>query len=467
MRFSNFCRIYEVCDSKNNFYYLLRYSLLNYSFLFSLKEFEILLDDLKIGKNSKEVKELNEKHLIVQDNYKEVKFVDYLIKSRGVNKAYFDIFYLIFDTHCNLNCKYCYTEGSVQSGFKHQKMNKLKLEKTFIFLERFILEGLKKKFVNNKIAFIFYGSEPLMYPDLFKCSLKKIDKLSKKLNFIPEKQIITNGTLITNSIADLLKKEEVSVSVSLDGKKEINDQMRIFPNKMGSFDKILEGINKFKNKKVPFSISCTLGSHNINFLNENLEFFKQIGARGVGFNLPLEAKFKEIPFLSILKANKKLFGSFDYATKCNFFESRVGRKLKAFNDFGKIHFRDCGAYGNQLVFFPNGDIGICQGYLGYRKNLVGNINSSTAQEIIESPILRKWSLRSPINRSECLNCPALGICGGGCIFNSECNYGDILHRNKAFCIHTLMSLDWLINKSIKKKLNDENVYVQNMTFLFR
>lgn len=466
MRFSKFCKIYECCDKKNNFYYLLRHSLLNYMHLLSEKEFDSLLNELKKEIKTEYFEDLFKEHIIVQNNYSENKFLSYVIKDKKGNKPYFTIFYLIFDSKCNLNCKYCYVEGSVESSFISQKMESKTLETIFSFLEDLISKGKKEGFIGKNLVFIFYGSESLMHPDLLKESINQINLLSKEQDIPIEKEIITNGTLINSQLSKFFKENDVSISISLDGEKKINDKMRIYHNNTGSFEDIVKGINCLKDQRVPFSISCTIGPHNIDFLKENIIFFKTLGARGIGFNPLLDAKFNKIIFPSLYDTNKKLFEAFLQSENQNFLESRIGKKLKSFNNPGSVHIKDCGAYGNQLVFFPNGDIGICQASLGFRKNILGNIFSSTVEEVKNSDILKKWTNRTPLNYKKCLNCPAIGICGGGCAFSSEILYENIEKRNKKFCMHTLMTLDWFIENSLKRQLGSDSIYFKDISFMF-
>jgi len=464
MRFSKFCHIYEICDSRNNFYYLIRHSILNYSYFFKSDEFSELERKMRKNEKNKILDILIANHLIVPEDYSERSFLEYL-QSKN-NKSFLGIFYLMFDTVCNLDCKYCYTEGSIAKNFNRQVSSKETLKKVFDFIEQIILEGKLDEKISDKLNFIFYGSEPLMHPSLFKYSLERINRISEKFRIPCEKQMISNLTLLDKPLAEIIKKEKVEVVISLDGPKKIHNQMRIFHNKRGSFDAVLKGINILNNLKIPFCISCTIGPHNFLRLNESIDFFKKIKARAIGFNLLLDAKFRQIPLVSNFLTNKVLFDSFKYARNKGFFESRVGRKLKVFNSPGKIHLRDCGAYGNQLVFFPNGDIAPCQGYLGCRKNILGNVLSTTPRRILNSKIIKKWILSSPLNKEECSFCPAIGICGGGCLFSNEINNGKIKSRNKAFCMHSLISLDWFIKKSLEDKLNDKNLYIRDIRFLY-
>lgn len=57
-----------------------------------------------------------------------------------------------------------------------------------------------------------------------------------------------NGTLLTDEIIKFMKDNEVSLLISMDGPKEIHDKNRVFSNGMGSFDKIMNNINKIKVK---------------------------------------------------------------------------------------------------------------------------------------------------------------------------------------------------------------------------
>ena len=145
------------------------------------------------------------------------------------------------------------------------------------------------------------------------------------------------------------------------------------------------------------------------------------------------------------------------------------RKVKAFNQLEKPHFKDCGAAGNQIVFYPNGEIGVCQAYLGCREHIIGNIKKDFKDplKILESKTMKKWNDRYPLNMQECIFCPAIGICGGGCMFNAEILNGDINSIDKPFCVHTIKSLNWLLKKSIGERLKTKDIFIRDISFMFR
>ncbi|MFA5061366.1 MAG: radical SAM protein [Candidatus Pacearchaeota archaeon] len=469
MRFSKISSIYEVC-SDNFFYYILRNNLTNQVLFINEKEFERIKSDIKDNKNTNEIKELKKAHIVVPDSYSEEKYIEYIREKYFLKEPEINIFYLTFNNECNLACKYCYVEGSYDNDKKSMSMSSEVFKDTMAFIENFILKLKEKNKLSPKLSFIYYGSEPLLNPDYVIKSIKHIDKLCKVVNTGREINIITNATQITPELVQFFKKYKVELAISLDGPEQINDEMRIFKgNKKGTHKKILESIEMLKKEKIPFGISCTIGPHNINVLKENISYFKKIGAGGVGFNTLLTAKNKEVPYLSINKSNDCLIEASDFANKNKLYEDRIQRKVKAFNRTEHPHFKDCGAIGNQLVFYPEGNIGVCQAYLGCKKPLVGNVSKDKENplKILENKVLKRWSDRQPINISECKSCPAIGICGGGCAFNSEVKYGKLEKMDKTFCVHTQKILEWLLKTSIREKLNTEDVYIRDISFMFR
>ena len=333
------------------------------------------------------------------------------------------------------------------------------------YLDKLITSEKNKNSKKEKLTFIYYGSEPLMSKNYFIESLDKIKRICDKNKIVPDFQITTNGTLIDEEIIEAMKKFHVGVSISLDGEKEINDKMRITQNNKGTYNKIITGLDLLKKSKISFGISCTISSHNINVLKNSANHFIKLGASSVGFNILLNPRYTKISLNSLPKLNNSLIEASHEVQKLGFYEDRVQRKVRAFN--GLPRFKDCGGVGNQLVFFPNGDIGPCEAYLCNRKSVLGNINSIKVEEIEKTPIIKYWTERYPLNMEECLYCPALGICGGGCPFNAETlSKKDIYERDKPFCAHTEIILDWLLKKSVEEKTNKKNPFIRNITFMY-
>jgi len=463
MKFSKFSNFYEVIY-EDSCYYIIRHSITNKSLFFTEKEFNKLIDDIKNKRITNSISILKKEHILVPDNYSEMKFANYLKEKYNLNKFDLEIIYLIFNTGCNLKCKYCYVEGSAEPEFKNISMENKTFDELMNYLSDLISYQKKKNPNKNKITFIYYGSEPLMSKSLFIQSLNIIQEICDENKITADFQITTNGTLLDEEIVKTIKKFKVSVSISLDGKKEVNDSMRITQENNGTYDKIISAIDLLKKSKIPFGISCTISEHNINCLNENVNHFVDLGTKSIGFNILLSARYSKSPLTSLTKLNDNLLESSKKVNELGFYEDRIQRKVRAFN--GVPRFKDCGGVGNQLVFFPNGDVGTCEAYLCSKKSKIGNIKSLNIGDIEKSEILKYWTQRYPLNMKECLFCPVLGLCGGGCPFNAETISGkNIYQRDKSFCVHTEKVFNWLLKNSIEEKTGKKEPYIRNINFI--
>jgi uncharacterized protein len=102
----------------------------------------------------------------------------------------------------------------------------------------------------------------------------------------------------------------------------------------------------------------------------------------------------------------------------------------------------CGGCGKQIVISPTGEIGICHEGLGERRTFIGSLNEDF--DFQTNPHVQKWAYRSPATMPECVDCPALGMCGGGCPYGAMLRYGSIHDIDKRFCVHSKDTLEWLV-----------------------
>ena len=466
LRFSRLSRLYECCVN-NSYYYVLRNSVLNYSFLLGEQEFSQVIEHINKRELDPLIVQLRKAHILVERDYKEEKFLNYLKEKYNLDKPLINMFYFMFDSECNLNCKYCYVEKNFLKKFRKQKTNKATFEKLLLFLEKFIIEGIKNKKVDTDLSFIFYGSEPLLYPLQVEMLIKRIIYLSKKHKFKKEIKIITNGTLLNPELISMFKKYGVHLAVSLDGPCKVNDSMRQFPDGSGSYKKIIKFINCLNEKKQPFCISCTVGPHNMQKLKSMVLLAKNLGAKELGFNALLDKTNKLIPFVSTNLSSDFILAASKFAQSKTLYEDRFQKRIDCFNNF-LPYLKDCGASGNQIVFYPDGEIGVCQAYMGSRKFIIGNLNKDIKNplKILNSSFFRDWAKRFSLNLDECKFCPAVGICGGGCIFNAHKKSGNIFGRDKDFCVYIHKLFEYLLTTSLNERFKTEDIYIRDISFMF-
>ena len=151
-------------------------------------------------------------------------------------------FHLRLLEKCNLKCTSCYAK-------EHDKVQIMDFK-----LFKDILNEIKKITRSRQDKSVIYlsGGEPLLHPDFFRMldyCFSQFDRVS----------ILTNGVLIEKHIKKLLPyKEKLCVQVSLDGDKNINDQIR----GNGVYDRTLEALAILNKNNINHWISYTVSKLN-------------------------------------------------------------------------------------------------------------------------------------------------------------------------------------------------------------
>lgn len=133
---------------------------------------------------------------------------------------------------CNLRCEYCVYSGSYETRtHDNKRMDLSTAQKAIDFL-------ISHSFDEDSIELGFYGGEPLLEFALIKDCVKYIKEKAygKKCHF----HITTNATLLNKEVAEFFADNDFTVTVSLDGPKEVHNRSRRFPeSNEGSFDVVM------------------------------------------------------------------------------------------------------------------------------------------------------------------------------------------------------------------------------------
>lgn len=353
--------------------------------------------------------------------------------------------YMVLTEVCNLACNYCFL-GNGKNNKEHnlKVMDEAIAEKS---LNVFIEESLLSCNDNNiSREIIFYGGEPLIN---FRV-LKFIVELYKKYRidgFCPFEitfSIITNGTLITHDIAQYLKENNINVSLSLDGPTFKANENRILKStKECAYNDILKGLSILQKNNCIFGLSYTLSEQSLEVKEEDLlKFLIENKIYSISFNtlicdedLKIESYYDNVVTYII--------NFWELARNNGIVEDRMSRKIKAFAT-REFLYNDCAATaGCQLCFYPDGTIRICHGCKKGDSNTNWNIFDSKNMKYAEREEIFAWTKYSPIFNKECQYCPAISICGGGCVLNKKANYKKP-NIDLGFCIQTKKILEFLI-----------------------
>ena len=171
---------------------------------------------------------------------------------------------------CNLACKYCFAE----EGEYHGRRELMSFE-----VGKKALDFLVKNSGNRvNLEVDFFGGEPLMNWDVVKQLVEYGRSLEEPNNKKFRFTLTTNGVLLNDEIMEFLNKEMSNVVLSLDGRKEVNDNMRPFRTGKGSYDLIVPKFQKLAESRnqTNYYIRGTFTRNNLDF-SEDIKHFADLG----------------------------------------------------------------------------------------------------------------------------------------------------------------------------------------------
>lgn len=371
------------------------------------------------------------------------------IKSSTIDVKLMSILYLILTKACNFRCRQCF---QVERHLEHPP-GKLKQKKVMTEeVARLAIDSFARHIAESEDAALepqiqFYGGEPLLNQKTLRYAVSYIHELQSE-GRLPEDLrlvIVTNGSLVTESIARYLAENKVSVGLSVDGPQAENDEFRLTANGQGTYNTIKRALRLLQKHGASVTLSVTVNPNIVGKLPAIIRWAKEeMGVESIGFN-PIGGKSFGYTGTHMTRAAYDqmlavgLVDAFRTARKIDLYEDRVGRKV---SDFINESFRavDCGAVGNQLVAFPDGSLGFCHASDDYCVSSVFDQDF----RIFNHPRVEEWKGALPINRPECLACPAISVCGYGCQHNVLEMTGSIVGRDEQFCLHSKAVMDFLV-----------------------
>ncbi len=372
-----------------------------------------------------------------------------LLEEKRINFIFppgIETLYLIVADQCNLRCKYCFVLNNMPKEYK-QTLMPLHVAKEAIDMFFKNISMNPAQYSNTPKAIYFYGGEPFINFHVIKHSVEYIESTySKEVSAMGDKfriSIVTNGTLVTEGIAKFIaSRKNIHVAISIDGPQEVHDAMRKKEDGQGSFAEAIRGCQLLKQAgKDDVALSSTVSSHNIDKLPLLLELNRQYGFASINLNPLTETASSSVGKRYMRKVSKKMLEYFELAREDGVYEDRVMRKVKAFMN-KRIHVHDCQGLGAQLVCAPDGQLGICHEGVGMRQFFFGRVSKEF--DFHHNPLIAEWKTRTPLNMPQCFDCPAIGVCGGGCAYGAWLRNGSIWAVDDRFCTHSLATLQWLI-----------------------
>lgn len=400
-----------------------------------------------LGKN-KNIDMLIEKGFFITPG-EDTRLFGKLQKSTGVIRI--SNIVMLVSNDCNYACAYCQIEENMNQEQKKFNMSIEVAKKALDIFEK----SSKRK---DKKTISITGGEPLMNIN----TLKYIILRAKK---IPNTRVIifTNGSLVTRELALYFAKNGSLMLVSLDGPKKVNDFVRKKKDGRGTFDASLLGFNLLREAGCKLGISAVTGIHNKNKMDKVAKFFHDLSPQSIGLNFghyllgkknPTAIKMEE--FADILTPFYKKM------RESNIFVENISRFITPFYQ-EKPLLNECQAQGRGFTVDSRGNFGVCKSLLV--SDVISKPIEKLRQNISKETVFREWARRSPFNMKECADCRMIGICGGGCTYDSfVINKGKIFKIDPRLCGYTKKVLEFLIwdlFDDIKDKIG-EGIYMPTL-----
>jgi len=298
---------------------------------------------------------------------------------------------------CNFRCKHCYVDS---------KKEEMSLRQMMMVLDQYIdlikIWELEKNNRPRKLSIC--GGEPLARNDFFDL----LKAISEKKRIFTSVIVMSNGSLITKSTAERMKKLGVSaVQISLEGTEKINDEIRGH----GSFRKAVAGIKNAISAGLPVGVSVTIHHDNYRDFPALLDYLHGVDVKAVsvsrlvplggGENLQILSPKEMNEFYSLVfRKKEELASSMRLLTHCS--------DSLWFIENPEHETHGCSAGYDSFSILPNGDVVPCR-RLPVK---IGNVLEKTLIDIWYSSE-RLQEIRNKGGISKCVECEIFGKCFGG------------------------------------------------------
>lgn len=338
---------------------------------------------------------------------------------------------------CNLACKYCFAgkgEYDGPKGLMSFETGKRALD--------FLVE---QSGTRHNLEVDFFGGEPLLNWDVCKKLVEYGRSIEKKYNKNFRFTVTTNGVLLNDEIMDFCNKEMGNVVLSLDGRKETHDRLRITRKNTASYDMIIDKFKKFaqsRNQK-DYYMRGTYTHFNTDFSKDVIhmadEGFKELSIEPVVCDPSEDYALKDSD-LPVLKEQYEILAN------------EMLRRYRKGNGFTFYHYMidldagpcivkrvsGCGVGTEYMAVTPDGELYPCHQFVGDEKFLLGDIWNGVKNK----NVLEQFENCNVYSHKECKDCFAKLYCSGGCAANAYHSTGSVsgvyefgceLHRKRIEC----------------------------------
>jgi uncharacterized protein len=337
---------------------------------------------------------------------------------------------------CNLSCQYCYEFGADKVATPEGKPKFMDLATAKASVDFLLAQAEGRR----SIHITFFGGETLMNFPLLKQVVEYATERAREKECHVDFSLTTNATLLTPTIIEFLSENRIGVTVSMDGPKEMHDQLRVFSNGKGSYDiiepKVRALIENHRTRPITARVTLTAG------VTDVVKIFK---------HLKHDLGFHEVGFAPVTTSPNQLYAINDkgmdsvldqfHALAKEYLEYALRGEAHGFSNVsdtlaelcqGVNKSHPCGAGLGLMGVGPSGDIAPCHRFVDSDQHALGHISTGIDLQK-QHDFLNRGHIDS---KYDCQTCWARPLCAGGCHHEAFVRYGDTGHPNLHYC-------DWI------------------------
>ena len=321
---------------------------------------------------------------------------------------------------CNLNCSYCFAS----QGKYHGERALMSYEVGKQALDFLIANSGSRR----TLEVDFFGGEPLMNWEV----VKRLVAYARTQEGIHNKNfrftLTTNGMLIDDDVIDFCNREMSNVVLSLDGRREVHDRLRVDYAGKGSYERIVPKFKKLVEARggKNYYMRGTFTRHNLDFTNDIFHMadlgFTELSMEPVvcAPDDPEALRAEDLPVL---------FEQYEILAREMIKRKKEGRPFTFYHYMIDLtggpciykRITGCGSGTEYMAVTPWGELFPCHQFVGDPKYSLGNIWDGVTNEAVRD----EFKLVNAYARPECKDCWAKLYCSGGCAANAYHATGSI------------------------------------------
>lgn len=351
-------------------------------------------------------------------------------KQKGIVKS----LCLMIAQDCNLRCKYCFGDGGSYGQERAIMTPEIGMKAVDFLIEA---SGPRKHCEMD-----FFGGEPLMNMKTVKAVTEYVHKREAETGKKIKLTLTTNGILLNDANIKWLNENDFSLVLSLDGRREVHDNMRPTVGGQGSYDKAVANFKKCLDSRKGGSYDYR-GIYTFlrgTYTHENMDFTDDVlSMHDAGFDiLSMEpVVMKDSPLGFTEDDLPRLSEEYDRLVDAYMERHRAGKGFFFFHFNMDLsngpcvakRLSGCGAGHEYFAVAENGDLYPCHQFVGREKYKLGTIFEGVTDH--ELPGYFRES--HVMNKEKCRNCWARFFCSGGCHANADLFHGDIRQPYEVGC----------------------------------